>query len=540
MKIRKSRTKVNKLFGTSAYSSATETNYEGAPSFVRNDEEALVRVLTTGTFEPTFYASDVKLAQEALAIFAHFAATDPHFLAQAILYARTEGLLRIAPITALVVLSASEDADAKEMFRRIFPKVIQTPGDLQDFILLCRQKTLRGMGKSVTNAAGRWLADMSQYHAIKYGAESQEMSLRDIYRLTRPKLTGEANAIARWIVKGEVAPDSGLTQILGYEAFKKAARAYRENPTESGEQELLSLIAEHRLPWEVVTSQVAGSTAVWTAMIYQMPYMALLRNLNNAIKYGVIGQAAALDYICATLGDPERVAKSKQLPFRFVSALKAIEAQSGDGVERLRAVLSDALEISFSNMPELGARVLVANDISGSMSSKPSSRSDMTMAEIAGIFAAAAFKKATEGKIVSFDTTAHPRDVTKSQRLNEIAQAISGHGGGTSLSAPLEYAFAGKRVFDVAIFLTDSESWVDHLTKNRGSLDLIREYKQRLNPGLKCFFVQLLPYRHAVTPQDEPDCYYPYGWNSSMLNFIGAMVAGGESQVDAVRQVSVL
>ena len=331
-----------------------------------------------------------------------------------------------------------------------------------------------------------------------------------------------------------------MTQILGYEAFKKAAREYRVNPTESGEQELLALIAEHRLPWEVVTSQVAGSTAIWTAMIHQMPYMALLRNLNNAIKYGVIGQAAALDYICATLGDPERVAKSKQLPFRFVSALKAIESQSGDGVERLRTILSDALEISFANMPELGARVLVANDISGSMSSKPSSRSDMTMAEIAGIFAAAAFKKATEGEIVSFDTEAHPRAVTKSQRLTEIAQAISEHGGGTSLSAPLEYAFAGKRVFDVAIFLTDSESWVDHLKKNRGSLDLIREYKQRINPGLKCFFVQLLPYRHAVTPQDEPDCYYLYGWSSSMLNFIGAMVAGGGSQVEAVRQVSVL
>ena len=78
--------------------------------------------------------------------------------------------------------------------------------------------------EAVAGAAGRWLANMSQYHAIKYGAESQEMSLRDIYRLTRPKLTGEADAIARWIVKGEVAPDSGLAQILGYEAFKKAAR----------------------------------------------------------------------------------------------------------------------------------------------------------------------------------------------------------------------------------------------------------------------------------------------------------------------------
>jgi 60 kDa SS-A/Ro ribonucleoprotein len=263
-----------------------------------------------------------------------------------------------------------------------------------------------------------------------------------------------------------------------------------------------------------------------------------LRNLNNAIKYSVPGHEETLDYICATLGDPERSAKSKQLPFRFVSALKAIEGQSGEGAERLRAVLSDALEISFANMPEQGARVLIANEIRGTMSAKTSSRSDMSMTEIAGVFAAVAFKKAAESEIVSVDTEAQPRDVTKSQWLTEIAQAISGHSGGTSLSAPLEYAFAGTGVYDVAIFLTDSESRVDHLTKNRGSLDLIREYKQRINPSLKCFFVQLLPYQHAVTPQDEPDCYYLYGWNSSMLNLIGAMIAGGESQVEAVRQVS--
>jgi hypothetical protein len=67
MKIRKSRTRVNKLFGAPAYSQATDVNYEGAPSFVRNDEEALTP-------------------------FAHVASSDPHFLAQAILYARTEGL----------------------------------------------------------------------------------------------------------------------------------------------------------------------------------------------------------------------------------------------------------------------------------------------------------------------------------------------------------------------------------------------------------------------------------------------------------------
>ena len=193
-------------------------------------------------------------------------------------------------------------------------------------------------------------------------------------------------------------------------------------------------------------------------------------------------------------------------------------------------------------MPELGASVLIANDISGSMSSKPSAKSDMTMAEIAGVFAAAAFKKAEHGSIVSFNQDAHPRTVDTSMSLADIARAVSMGTGGTSLSAPLDYAFGerSQRVYDTAIFITDSESWYDHLTRNAGALDQIRKYKRRVNANLVCFFVQLLPYKHAVAPQEEPGCFYLYGWNAGLLSYIAQMCSGGQSQVDAVRQVSVI
>jgi 60 kDa SS-A/Ro ribonucleoprotein len=440
------------------------------------------------------------------------------------------------------------------------------------------------MGKAVARAANRWLAGMSQYHAIKYGSESQQMSLRDIYRMTRPKLAGEANAIACYIVKGEVAPE--LAQIAGYEAFKREAQAFRETRASMSDEDaaaaegrMLALVAEHRLPWEVVAGQALPSAAVWSAMVRQMPFMALMRNVRNALKYGVTDDPALLAHITGVLADPQRVETSRQLPFRFFSALKALEG--GDGgprngrrpprrgrrmplgfappatpqdapepepketpaVQAVRAALEAALEHSFVNTPELGRRVLVANDISGSMSARPSAKSDMTMGEIAGIFAAAVFKKAEAGEIVSFDTAAHPRTVAKAQGIAEIARAISGHGGGTSLSAPIEYAFGGKtpaRIYDVAVFITDSESWYDHLTRNRGVLDLIREYRTRVNPELKCFFVQLMPYKHAVVPQGEPGCWYIYGWSASILSYIASAVSGGAAQVDAVKQVSVL
>src|SRR5205807_1750572 len=157
-------------------------------------------------------------------------------------------------------------------------------------------------------------------------------------------------------------------------------------------------------------------------------------------------------------------------------------------------------------------------------------RSEITMAEIAGIFAAAVYKKAESGEIVSFDTVAHPRDVPKDLPLATIAERISGHGGGTSLSAPLEYAFKDRtRPFESAVFLTDSESWYDHLIRHRGVSDEIRAYRQRVSPALKCFFVQLLPYQHVVVPESEPGCSYIYGWSGAVLGYIASVVSGGAS-----------
>jgi 60 kDa SS-A/Ro ribonucleoprotein len=49
-----------------------------------------------------------------------------------------------------------------------------------------------------------------------------------------------------------------------------------------------------------------------------------------------------------------------------------------------------------------------------------------------------------------------------------------------------------------------------------------------------------MPYRHAVVPQDEPGCYYLYGWSSSVLSFIASMLGGGQAQMEQVRQVTVL
>ena len=334
---------------------------------------------------------------------------------------------------------------------------------------------------------------------------------------------------------------------IGYKAERLAAAAQRLSHVLPANGEMSGYDPSLALD-QIVAIEDGGEKAVYCVEVRPSHLFVAngivtgncLRNLNNLVKYRVTDSAEALSYITRTLADPRRVASGKQLPFRYFSALKALKAEGAVGTA-LREALSAALELSFANMPELGHRVLVANDISGSMASRPSPRSEMTMAEIAGIFAAAVYKKAESGEIVSFDTEAHPRDVPKDQPLATIAERVGASGGGTSLSAPLEYAFKNReRRFDSAVFLTDSESWYDHLTRTSGVLDKVRDYRERVSPQLKCFFVQLLPYKHAVVPESEPGCYYISGWSGAVLGYIASVVSGGASQVEAVKQVSVL
>lgn len=532
--------KLNKLFGhKSAYDGATETNYEGAPAFVRSLEERALQVLMTGTLEDTFYASAKALAKEAVETLAEAGSKDAEFLAKAVVYAREKGYLRLAPITGLLVLSK---ADTK-LFKAAFPRVIRTLGDLQDLVTLARSKAIRSTGRAFRDAAGDWLRRMEPYQVIKYGAAGRSegagspTNLRDILRLVHPK-PGASTHVFRYAidrVKG-VKPSAELLeklpeQIRAYETFKELT-ASPELARANAEQ-ALALVEAQSLPYEVVTARLASSEA-WKALAKKAPFMNMLRNLNNYQKHGVFGDAELRDRVISRLTDAGQVRRSMQLPFRFFSAYKTFQ-----GDEEVREALAKALELSVASLPELG-RTLVAVDESGSMNAALSARSSMTYYDVGNVFAAAAWKKSAGGWLVPFADQAMPvgeggAQVNRGDSIATIASRLY-TGGGTDLSAPLDWALDGKKDFDTGVFITDSMSWVDHLTRNKGVVDSIRRFRGR-NPKARFFFIQLAPYQQLQAAPSEPGVHYVYGWSDQVLRFIAQVTSGGMTQLEEVRAV---
>ncbi len=517
------------------------TNREGAPSYHRSLREQVVQVLTTGTLGDTFYASREELAQEAVKVLTLCREADPSFLAKALVYGREAGMMKTLPTLGLVILSAG-GGRTKKCFESIFDRVIRTPDDLRSFVEICKSGAVRGrkgLGGMTAAPVRKWLCGMSEYHALKYGsAVSKGVTLRDILRMSHPTPgSPKTSEMFGWLVRGKdgLGSDTELNpKLRALETLKRATT----------DDEQVALIREGRLPYEVVVPSLrATSTAVWSELLHQAPYMNLLRMLATFTRHKVFEDEINVRLACEKLTSPEAVRHSKMLPFRFFNAWKAYEG-TGDRNIAIADALRQACEISFQNMPSFGNRtVVIAPDTSGSMDSQVSDKGTTRFIDIAGLFTGALLKRCEDRVLVlPFDTSIHT-DHTLSTRDDILvtAEKVAGYsGGGTAVGAPMQYLLDRKIKADVVIGITDNEDWAygnegDYASDRFYSLWL--RYKKEVNPDAIAYLVTIAPYRDAVAPAGAKGVHFIYGWSDKVLQYIGNTLEGGASQIQAVEQI---
>lgn len=120
---------------------------------------------------------------------------------------------------------------------------------------------------------------------------------------------------------------------------------------------------------------------IWEMMIPEMAYMSTMRNLRNFDEAGVSDVVAMS--VGAKLMHPDEVARSKQFPYRFLSAYLAAPS------DRWKQPLNAALAYSMANIPELPGRTLVLVDTSGSMQSLVSAKSKIRAVDAAALLGVA-------------------------------------------------------------------------------------------------------------------------------------------------------
>ncbi len=511
------------------YLQSNVLNHEGFPAFTRGAREQVLQALQTGNLEPTFYVDRREVSRAALASFEAMAQSDPGYLARAIVYARTEGFIRSAPILALAVLSKANPG----LFRLIFPQVVRTPNDLLDFLAAVRGKVVgRGLGRAVKGAIGEWLASISEYHVVKYGSVGRGWSLRDALRLARPKPASERQSrLYRYLLGSSTEEDRlsfyrDFAQLAWFELLKSRAK---DEPESLSEAEAIRFVTEGRLPYEAVVGVVQPTKGLWVELMRQMPYQALLKHLNALERASVFADEESVAYVAQRLTDATALRRARILPFQLLAAVKAFQ-----GNLQVKFVLDAALNLSFAGMPALPGKVAIGVDVSGSMQNPVSARSTVRCSEVASLFAAALWKSAPDSEVLPFDLRVHEflaREQCREEALYSVAARIANlGGGGTCLALPVEWLHANRVKADLLIEITDSEDWA-----GRGFLAAWREYK-RVVPAARAVLVQLTPNRALAAPPAEPGVHYVHGWSDAVVRFV-AQVAAGSSQVAAVEAV---
>lgn len=446
-------------------STGTKTvNKAGGPAFKPNAELELALTTLTSFVEGKFYESKdsavdriVKLCEQV----------SPEFLGKLAVYARRECNMRSISHVLL-----SELARLHKGQKEYIEAGIQRVDDMSEIIAYTGFKYGKPIPNSIKKAIGNKLKTFNAYQLGKYKMEGKDVKLVDLFNLTHPKPQNEAQAeMWRKVLKGELeSPDT----------------------------------------WEVNISTAksdAARTEEWERLILQdkMGYMALLRNLRNLDKYKISDKAMQL--AAEKIKDPEEVRKSKQLPFRFLSAY--IEAPN----TLFKDAVSYALDAAVVNMPTFDGRTAIFADTSGSMSSTLSGKSARTCAQIALLFGLALWKSnPTNSDFYTFATSLCGYNLSSRTPLIDLINQIPVNGGGTYTALTFDYLRKEKKVVDQVFILSDNEGYGANVNAS------FEAYKREVNPNVKLYALDLAGYGDLQFPQNN--AFHVGGWSEKIFDVI--------------------
>lgn len=425
------------------------TNHNGGEAFVRSDKsELFLAAVSDFGGEQTFYESAGSRSDRIIALAHKVAVADPDWYAKFVSWLRREANLR-----SISLMLGMEGAKALIKAgipggRALVSSVIlraDEPGEALGY-------WMSTYGRKVPSAVKRGVADAvvrsySEFSLGKYDTASKGFRFGDVIRLVHPTPATPLQAdlfkfaIERRMDSSAKAPESLVMadkrkQLLGLPKAELRKLVLSEEGT--------SKLKEAGLTWENVAGEIGLDAKTWEALIPTMGYMALLRNLRNFEEAGVSDKV--LDKVADRIANPEQVAKSRQLPFRFLSAYLATSGTSSAHIDRYAGYyesrnirsseslrfsypLEKALNASLKNVPSLKGNTLILVDRSGSMWGSPSKNTQMNFADSAAIFGTALALRAEQATLVQFGDSSEKIEFSKNSSVLSVFNKFKGMGG---------------------------------------------------------------------------------------------------------------
>lgn len=194
---------------------ADTINEAGGAAYAFSPEHALAQYTATGCLNSTFYASADDQLQAVLELARR---VTPRFLAQVAIYAREKGAMKDMPALLCAVLATRDG----EMLERIFPRVIDSPKMLRNFVQIIRSGVTgrKSLGSRPKRLVLRWIearSDVEIFHA----SVGNDPSMADVLKMVHPKPASKSREALYGYLLGRPFDETALPQpVREYEVFK--------------------------------------------------------------------------------------------------------------------------------------------------------------------------------------------------------------------------------------------------------------------------------------------------------------------------------
>lgn len=456
----------------------TTKTYEGGDAYERDAKSELMLLAATNMVgEDTFYEAAKQRDDRFSALVHQVVLEDPGWAYRMLGWLRNVANMRSASIVmGAECLRARLDAGVHELFyipemgykdwygsKDFIPHAMARGDELGEMVAYWTSKY--GKKFPMPFKRGMVLACetlVTEYSYLKYGrAKNQgEWDMGDIVNMFRPAPGGpRQSALYKHMLE---VRHGGDTEIPAELTMLTQRKQITGSLTEKGVKALLTTeegqerLKAAGMTWEALSGSYGALDAVfWESLIFsgQLGYMAMLRNLRNFEKAGISKKARKA--VQERLSDPEQVKRSRQFPYRFLSAYRNVES------DWWGETLSDALDASMAALPRFRGRTAVMIDLSASMQQPISQRSKVSHLDIAALMGAA-MTEASGADLYAFATgmcEIHvPLRQSVMKTVNELHSRVGQIGHGTNLVPALK-AVKDQDDYDRVVLVTDFQAF---------------------------------------------------------------------------------
>ncbi|MDQ2930567.1 MAG: TROVE domain-containing protein, partial [Gemmatimonadota bacterium] len=317
-----------------------DVTHEGSPAAPITDEQALRRsVMSCLLWESEFYEDGEETAARILRLASKLPAA---IVAAMAIETREVGNLRHVPLILLSALARSGKSDV--IVADTIARVVQRADELSELLAIhakvngvTPEKVKSKISAQMKKGLARAFQKFNEYALAKYD-RAGPIRLRDVLFLVHAK------------------------------------------PKDAEQEELWARLVRNELKvpdtWEVQLSGGADKKETFERLIREgkLGYLALLRNLRNMAAAGCDADVVKAVIVARGSG-AQRV-----FPFRYIAAARA--------APQYESVIDQALSEAIAELPILAGKTVVLVDVSGSMDSQLSGKSDLKRVDAAAALGA--------------------------------------------------------------------------------------------------------------------------------------------------------